>query len=165
MDGGIGMASALVTLGALVGRVLIMAENLRGVSTKCADLVQQLKTLDGVLKYVDQEFNRTIQLAVSQPVPSMGLDVTKDLLESCISDCSRTCGQYEVLLRKISTSSNTKLRWLRSEGELARLHLCLEARKSTLHTVLVSIRYPRFNSNFIGVIFNNKQERPRQLQT
>lgn len=130
---------AIAALTSILNNLIIIVNGLHKVSAQCATILQQLRTLSSVLLHVDQEFNRTLKL-IAIGSCNIGIDVTRDLLQQCIRDCTATCQQYELLLTKVSCSKFKPFRWKLSTGDLNRLHLDLEARKSTLLTVLTSIR-------------------------
>ena len=125
----------------LVESIISLAAGLRGASSASAALLQQLTTFARVLQIVEQEFTTTLQLCGESNTCSVGLDVTMELLKSCLNDCSETCEQYHRMLAKISTSRVRSLRWKQAEAELKCLYSNMESRKSTLQTLLQSIRY------------------------
>ena len=130
----------LASVAALCETVITLAADLRGVAKGSAALVQQLETFLNVLKHVDSEFQRTLSMCGWYAGSNKEFKMARALLEKCLGDCEVTCQDYETLLSKVRFSKFRAMRWKQSKEELARLHTNLEARKSTLPTVMVSIR-------------------------
>ena len=137
---GLEILSVLSAIQAIVEKSINLASSLKGASAGSTALTQQLTTFSKVLEHVEQEFKTTLRLRGETDSCAVGLDVASDLLTACLNDCRATCEGYSILLAKINSSRMRSLQWKRAKTELDRLHINLEARKSTLLTVMSSIR-------------------------
>jgi DNA repair ATPase RecN len=133
--------TAIVSLAEALKRAILLAEDLRFISKKCEEVLHRLRLLEKLLRDVDDEFHRTIELARKAGASSTRLQPSRNRLESGIASCQTACKAYEELLREVKTSYFQQWKWTKAEKQLPRLHRNLEASKADLLIAMNLVRY------------------------
>lgn len=136
----VGAAASLTTLITLAGDLIDLLVSLRSYISKCAGLLDSMRTLRSVLTHVENEYKKTTALIAELNGHSSSMTITNDMLESCIYNLKTTCTDLQVTLRNIAKSSVPGFKWKLKQEEIRYFGTKLEADKSTLLLLLASIR-------------------------